>query len=172
MNQEQQLQAIQQRWLRWRGGDSGHVDTSAQTARAMPYAVADVTALLRMVEERDAIIHDLQLDGAESHERIRLAERCEVVNCLRYLLQRKRRQKKAVDLHDIETQIIGCRGLVGNLLPPDQARAECERLRAKLRAIVGKVELYLDALANYRFEWAGIEVAMTALRNMASEDTP
>ena len=95
-----------------------------------------------------------------------------MVNCLRYLLQRKRRQKKAVDLYDIETQIIGCRGLVGNLLPPDQARAECERLRAKLRAIVGKVELYLDALANYRFEWAGIEVAMTALRNMASEDTP
>ena len=172
MNQEQQLQAIQQRWLRWRGGDSGHVDTSAQTARAMPYAVADVTALLRMVEERDAIIHDLQLDGAESHERIRLAERCEVVNCLRYLLQRKRRQKKAVDLYDIETQIIGCRGLVGNLLPPDQARAECERLRAKLRKIREQIGTYLDVYAHYQEQWPGLEPVMKTLIRMASEDTP
>ena len=172
MNQEQQLQAIQQRWLRWRGGDSGHVDTSAQTARAMPYAVADVTALLRMVEERNAIIHDLQLDGAESHERIRLAERCEVVNCLRYLLQRKRRQKKAVDLYDIETQIIGCRGLVGNLLPPDQARAECERLRAKLRAVVEQIDKNSEAIENLGLMYRSVDECLQGLKQLASEDTP
>ena len=67
----------------------------------------DVASLIRAVEERDAIIHDLQLDGAGSHERIRQAERGEVVGCLRYLLQRKKRQRKAVDLHDIETQVQG-----------------------------------------------------------------
>lgn len=146
-----------------------HYPTPAMAFNEFPRKIA---TLFRAIEERDAIIHDLQQDGEAMHERIRQAERCEVVNCLRYLLQRKRRQKKAVDLYDIETQIIGCRGLVGNLLPPDQARAECERLRAKLRAIREQIGVFLDVFTHYQEQWPGLEPAMMVLRQMASEDTP
>ena len=171
MNQEQQLQAIQQRSLRWRGGDTGHVDTSAQTARAMPYAVADVTALLRMVEERDAIIHDLQLDGAA------LAWRAVgefAANMMRQVEQQWLRGTS------VETTCIALRDWLYRYapdmdpdpLPPDQARAECERLRAKLRKIREQIGTYLDVYAHYQEQWPGLEPVMKTLIRMASEDTP
>ena len=126
----------------------------------------DVASLIRAVEERDAIIHDLQLDGAGSHERIRQAERGEVVDCLRYLLQRKKRQRKAVDLYDIETQIIGRRGIVGNPLPPDQVRAENERLRSALKAIRDQVEEWQYHIASHD-GWPVLEAALNRLKEMA-----
>ena len=72
MNQEQELREIRNRW----DVDDFVIDDNGQS---------DILTLLEAIDQRDAIIHDLQLDGAESHERIRLAERCEVVNCLRWL---------------------------------------------------------------------------------------
>ncbi len=151
---EQEFAAIRKQWRETRT-----LDTDQR-----------IDSLIRAVEERDAIIHDLQLDGAGSHERIRQAERGEVVGCLRYLLQRKKRQRKAVDLYDIETQIIGCRGIVGNPLPPDQVRQENERLRERLREIRCRVEDYLDTLGNCGGKWSGVEAALNRLREMASEE--
>ena len=112
------------------------IDTPLPFRDQIPVLPKMLDSLLKAIDERDAIIHDLQQDGEAMHERIRQAERREVVNCLHYLLQRKRKQRKAVDLFDIETQIIGCRGLVGNPLPPDQARAEADRLRGVLADLV------------------------------------
>lgn len=155
---EQEFAAIKERWGKMGGAYPGRVHL-------------DIAALIRAVEERDAIIHDLQLDGAGSHERIRQAERGEVVGCLRYLLQRKKRQRKAVDLYDIETQIIGCRGIVGNPLPPDQVRQENERLRSALKAIRDQVEEWRDKIAaNYGDWWPEPDAALERLRDMASEE--
>ena len=157
---EQEFTAIKERWANADDPPMVLIDV----------ALDDILALIRAIEERDAIIHDLQLDGAGSHERIRQAERGEVVGCLRYLLQRKKRQRKAVDLHDIETQIIGCRGIVSNPLPPDRVRQENERLRERLREIRCRVEDYLDTLGNCGGKWAGVEAALNRLREMASEE--
>ena len=132
---EQEFAAIKERWGKMGGAYPNRVHL-------------DIAALIKAVEERDAIIHDLQLDGAGSHERIRQAERGEVVGCLRYLLQRKKRQRKAVDLHDIETQIIGCRGIVSNPLPPDQVRQENERLRSALKAIRDQADGWINFVNN------------------------
>ena len=59
-----------------------------------------------------------------------------------------------------------------NPLPPDQARAEAERLRAILRAIREQIGIFLDVFTHYQEQWPGLEPAMKTLSRMASEDTP
>ena len=159
MNQEQQLQAIRERWPPMRNVVAGQ------------WVKDDVSALLRMVEERDAIIHDLQLDGAARDRLIRECERGVILAEIAHFVRRKNKQKRRIDAFDIETQIIGTRGVVrGCPLPPDQARAECERLREKLRAIKDQVEDYLDTAGSYSPKWVGLEAALERLREMASDE--
>ena len=157
MTTEQQLQAIRERW-------SPHVI-------AGQWAKDDVATLLRLIDERDAIIHDLMIDGAARDRLIRECERGAILAEIKHLVRRKNRQKRRIDAFDVETQIIGTRGVVrGCPLPPDQARAECERLREKLRAIKDQVEDYLDTAGSYSPKWVGLEAALERLREMASDE--
>jgi len=159
MTTEQQLQAIRERWPPMRNVVAGQ------------WVKDDVSALLRMVEERDAIIHDLQLDGAARDRLIRECERGVILAEIAHFVRRKNKQKRRIDAFDIETQIIGTRGVVRECpLPPDQARQECERLREKLRAIKEQAEDYLDTAGSYSPKWVGLEAALERLREMASDE--
>lgn len=157
MTTEQQLQAIRERW-------SPHVI-------AGQWAKDDVATLLRLIDERDAIIHDLMIDGAARDRLIRECERGAILAEIKHFVRRKNRQKRRIDAFDVETQIIGTRGVVRECpLPPDQARQECERLREKLRAIKEQAEDYLDTMESYSPKWVGVEAALKRLREMASDE--
>ena len=91
MNQEQQLQAIRERW-------SPHVI-------AGQWAKDDVATLLRLIDERDAIIHDLMIDGAARDRLIRECERGAILAEIKHFVRRKNRQKRRIDAFDVETQI-------------------------------------------------------------------
>ena len=157
MNQEQQLQAIRERW-------SPHVI-------AGQWAKDDVATLLRLIDERDAIIHDLMIDGAARDRLIRECERGAILAEIKHFVRRKNRQKRRIDAFDVETQIIGTRGVVRECpLPPDQARQECERLREKLRAIKEQAEDYLDTVKTHSSRSLDVVTALGWLRAMANDD--
>ena len=135
--------------------------------------------LLAMVEERDGLIHDLQLDG--SHLARRAVEEFAAGLWDWVNAERQRHQMTndfdtgaACALGVVQARIDELRasGTAPDPLPPDQARAECERLRAKLRKIREQIGTYLDVYAHYQEQWPGLEPVMKTLIRMASEDTP
>ena len=110
MNAEQELRAIRFQWRESRTLDTDeHIDW-----------------LFRLIDERDAIIHDLQLDGSA------LARRA-VEEFIQEMIGHIKRNWPQWELTLV-------RYLTGKLsiahtpdpLPPDQARQECERLRQQI----------------------------------------
>ncbi len=189
---EQELAAIRKRW---RGisaedwtilGDSTtndrlvvsvETDVPTSDAEAIYLAPRDIFALIKAVEERDAIIHDLTLDASTLSRRAVeefAAGLWDWVN-----IERQRHQMTtdfdtgaACALGVVQARIDELRasGTAPDPLPPDQVRAENERLRERLRAIRCRVEDYLDTLGNCGGRWAGVEAALNRLREMASEE--
>ncbi len=167
MNAEQQLQAIRERWIELEGAYPGRVHL-------------DIAALLRMVEERDAIIHDLTLDGSALARR---AVEEFAAELLGFIDQDVKWLEKdgyhifshyAAAISVVKEEIqYRCRSLpTPDPLPPDKARAEAERLRAKLRVIQAKVAEYQDHIENYGSGWPGVEAALNRLLELAKENTP
>lgn len=166
MNQEQELREIRNRW----DVDDFVIDDKGQS---------DILTLLEAIDQRDAIIHDLQLDGSALARRAVeefAAGLWDWVNA-----ERQRHQMTndfdtgaACALGVVQARIDELRasGTAPDPLPPDQARAECERLRAKLRKIREQIGTYLDVYAHYQEQWPGLEPVMKTLIRMASEDTP
>ena len=106
-----------------------------------------VTALLAAVEERDAIIHDLQLDG-EAYRLGRATELGGVLATLKHLREEytlplpRNTLGDAIEVvrtrHDIAPQ---------DPLPPDRARAEIDRLRGVLERIASYADDDLPGVA-------------------------
>ena len=178
MNQEQELREIRNRW----DVDDFVIDDKGQS---------DILTLLEAIDQRDAIIHDLQLDGSPLAQRAVEEFAAGVVELLE-----KKKAAAAAGTTWTETgrwtafgQSIAiieeraARQATPDPLPPDQVRQECERLRAKLRAIAEKAESMAIQLSDQPTRISDARTAIRAaealhaadlniLMNMASEDTP
>ena len=137
----------------------------------------DVASLIRAVEERDAIIHDLTLDASTLSRRA-------VEEFAAGLVESIRGEKRDLDRADYDNYNAGMcvayKSVIRHIqeavsskapdpLPPDQVRAENERLREKLKAIREKITHWFDCVENWRSEWPGTERALKELREMAKE---
>jgi len=137
----------------------------------------DVASLIRAVDERDAIIHDLTLDGSDLTRRA-------VEEFAAGLVESIRGEKRDLDRADYDNYNAGMcvayKSVIRHIqeavsskapdpLPPDQVRAENERLREKLKAIREKITHWFDCVENWRSEWPGTERALKELREMAKE---
>lgn len=184
MNQEQQLQAIRERHRKvsefpanpqeYPLADQNSLGEGisvfvtpkhigiTQHIREMP---SDIAALLRMIDERDAIIHDMMIDG--SH----LARRA-VEEFSRSFLDHVRRNWPAWESAIVRHMATKLSGLPApDPLPPDQARQEAERLRKKLRAIQEEIEEWEDGISSHTY-WAGDMLVLASLKRLIDEDTP
>ncbi len=165
MNQEQKLREIRNRW----DVDDFVIDDRAQS---------DILTLLEAIDQRDAIIHDLTLDGsALARRKVEefAAELWDWVNAerQRHHLITDYDTGAACALGVVQSLIDSMRssGTAPDPLPPDQARAEAERLRAKLRVIQAKVAEFQDLIWNYGSGWPGVESALNRLQELAKENT-
>ena len=158
MNAEQQLQAIRERWRKVSEFPGNHNEYPLANHNSLGEGVTvfvtpkyvgvtehirkmpdDIATLLHMVEERDAIIHDLQLDGSALARRAVeefAAGLWDWVNA-----ERQRHQMTndfdtgaACALGVVQARIDELRaaGTAPDPLPPDQVRQECERLRQQI----------------------------------------
>ena len=164
---EAEFAAIQERWA--------NADDPAMVL--IDVALGDILALIRAIEERDAIIHDLTLDGSA------LARRAveEFAAGLVEWLKGERGNTPHPDYDELHSGMRIAYGSVirhiqetvsstaPDLLPPDQVRQENERLREKLKAIREKITHWFDCVENWRSEWPGTERALKELREMAKE---
>lgn len=138
----------------------------------------DVASLIRAVEERDAYLHDLTLDASTLSRRA-------VEEFAAGLVESIRGEKRDLDRADYDNYNAGMcvayKSVIRHIqeavsskapdpLPPDQVRAENERLRERLREIRCRVEDYLDTMRNCGGKWAGVEAALKRLREMTSEE--
>lgn len=101
----------------------------------LDHAFTDPLTLSAALAERDDLIWRMSQDQL-SYLLGQETERRAVLDVICPLLRRCYRQRRRVTIYDIETEVIGVRGPVGNLLPPDQSRAEIDRLRGVLHSIV------------------------------------
>lgn len=172
MNQEQQLQAIRERWRsanrvpwgvisfsspRLATAEQEVVDISIWSAPREAYDAVcvvqnDVDTLLRMVEERDGLIHDLQLDGDALARRAVEEFSLSLVahlsdERLNAAIYSKKVEWAALDRVIQMIQRKTADHVCRDPLPPDQ---ECERLRAKLQKIREQIGTYLDVYAHYQ----------------------
>ena len=185
MNQEQQLQAIRERWRKVSEFPGNHNEYPLANHNSLGEGVTvfvtpkyvgvtehirkmpdDIATLLHMVEERDAIIHDLQLDGSA------LARRA-VEEFSRSFLDHVRRDWPAWESAIVRHMATKLSGLPApDPLPPDQARQEAERLRKKLRAIQEEIEEWENGISSHTY-WAGDGMLVLAsLKRLIDEDTP
>ena len=157
MNAEWQLQAIRERWsgARWEDWYSSDWDEQSQNDGILRYAPTDIVALLRMISERDAIIHDLQLDGrplARAAEQRLIAE---MIDWAKGRLDDFTARRFAADnswyvsaesamgeliVHLQERSAFGPNDPHIDPLPPDQARAEADRLRKEVERLTNLLE--------------------------------
>ena len=182
MTPEQQLQAIRERWRHVSAenwtilGDSTandrvvvsvETDVPTSDAEAIYLAPQDVAALLRMIGERDAIIHDLMIDGPALARRAVAEFAAKAIEWVNHL-------EDSVGVYDaivwLEEQTANYGGAIPDPLPPDQARQECERLRGVLRAIKDQVEDYLDTVKTHSSRALDVVTALGWLRAMASDE--
>ena len=162
----------------WHPADGGiEGAANAPITSAVKAVPGDLETLIRAVEERDAIIHDLQLDGAALSRRA-------VEEFAAGLVESIRGEKRDLDRADYDNYNAGMcvayKSVIRHIqeavsskapdpLPPDQVRAENERLREKLKAIREKITHWFDCVENWRSEWPGTERALKELREMAKE---
>lgn len=179
MNQEQKLREIRNRW---------DVDDFVTDARAQ----SAILTLLEAIDQRDAIIHDLQLDGSALARRAVEEFIVKAMEWGKELCKRHSRRLANLASHAGASGMIASdfpdepsvgemlswlmeqlvqSGADANPLPPDQARAEAERLRAKLRVIQAKVAEFQDLIWNYGSGWPGVESALNRLQELAKENT-
>ena len=163
----------------WHPADGGiEGAANAPITSAVKAVPGDLETLIRAVEERDAIIHDLQLDGSALTRRA-------VEEFAAGLVESIRGEKRDLDRADYDNYNAGMcvayKSVIRHIqeavsskapdpLPPDQVRAENERLRERLREIRCRVEDYLDTMRNCGGKWAGVEAALKRLREMTSEE--
>ena len=157
---EQEFAAIRRQWRETRT-----LDTDQR-----------IDSLIRAVDERDAIIHDLTLDGSALSRRAVeefAAGLWDWVN-----IERQRHQMTtdfdtgaACALGVVQARIDQLRasGTAPDPLPPAQVRQENERLRGVLRAIKDQVGDYLDTVKTHSSRALDVVTALGWLREMASE---
>lgn len=128
MNQEQELREIRNRW----DVDDFVIDDKGQS---------DILTLLEAIDQRDAIIHDLQLDGSALARRAVEEFAAGLWDWVNAERQRHRHQMTndfdtgaACALGVVQARIDELRaaGTAPDPLPPDQVRQECERLRQQI----------------------------------------
>lgn len=153
---EQEFAAIKERWRETRT-----LDTDQR-----------IDSLIRAVEERDAYLHDLTLDGSALSRRAVeefAAGLWDWVN-----IERQRHQMTtdfdtgaACALGVVQARIDELRasGTAPDPLPPDQVRAENERLRLILKAILDQVEEWQYQIASHD-GWPVLEAALNRLKEM------
>ena len=161
----------------------GSRDSPGQIARDDPFwqadtlfiahARSDVPALLAAVEERDGLLHDMQQEGLS----YQFGFDAGIASAVRRLEALARQAKEASErhadgherrawaeragAHESARVIVGADSPFAVLPPPDQARAEAERLRAVLRRIVEDGECDLgDAV-----RWAREAIGEGAVRD-------
>ncbi len=179
MNQEQKLREIRNRW---------DVDDFVTDARAQ----SAILTLLEAIDQRDAIIHDLQLDGSALARRAVEEFIVKAMEWGKELCKRHSRRLANLASHAGASGMIASdfpdepsvgemlswlmeqlvqSGADANPLPPDQARAEAERLRAKLREIMEEMQRLEEGVRDHTF-WSGdAGLVLRHLRKKISEDT-
>lgn len=107
-----------------------------------------VTALLAEVEERDAVIHDLQLDS-EAYRLGRATELGGVLATLAHLRDEQRENSSRWEALAQAAHLIRTRHelTAAEPLPPDRARAEIDRLRGVLERIASYADDDLPEVA-------------------------
>ena len=141
---EQEFAAIRERWA-WRDRVYSEVPGSD-----------DIVALIRAVEERDAYLHDLTLDGSALSRRAVEEFAAELVEWLKG----ERGNTPHPDYDELHS---GMRIAYGSVirhiqetvsstapdpLPPDQVRRENERLRSALKAIRDQADGWINFVNN------------------------
>lgn len=165
---EQEFVAIGERWA--------NVDYPPMAlAEFIDVALDDILALLRMVEDRDAIIHDLMIDGAALARRAVeefAAGLWDWVN-----IKRQRHQMTtdfdtgaACALGVVQSRIDELRasGTAPDPLPPAQVRQENDRLRSKLKAIFDQLDKIEKKMRSDGI-WFVEYIVVSQLKGMAKE---
>ncbi len=117
---EQEFAAIKERWGKMGGAYPGRVHL-------------DIAALIRAVEERDAIIHDLQLDGSSLAQR---AVRGFAAQAIEEVLVKVEPFRGLGDALNVIRDMVSAIPHAPDPLPPAQVRIENERLRWALGEVI------------------------------------
>lgn len=154
---EQEFAAIKERWA--------NADDPAMVL--IDVALGDILVLIRAVEERDAIIHDLQLDGSSLAQR---AVRGFAAQAIEEVLVKVEPFRGLGDALNVIRDMVSAIPHAPDPLPPDRVRQENERLREKLRAIKEQAEDYLDTVKTHSSRSLDVVTALGWLRAMANDD--
>ena len=124
MNQEQELREIRNRW----DVDDFVIDDKGQS---------DILTLLEAIDQRDAIIHDLQLDGSALARRAVEEFIAKAIEWATKSREKYRHLSESVPMAMGATIAWLREQQSGSApqdppLPPDQVRQECERLRQQI----------------------------------------
>ena len=129
------------------------IDTPLPFRDQIPVLPKMLDSLLKAIDERDAIIHDLQLDGRSL---ARMAEQRFLAEMIEWAKNRKDAERKftaenlwyasaesamgEVIVYLQERSAFGPNDPNIDPLPPDQARAEAERLRKEVERLTNLLE--------------------------------